>query len=62
MRYVVLCASIPRNKTTDLAVKLIFNNKLNIKIIKKYLKKPSEFAASRAHIFLMDIAMMKMMA
>ena len=49
----VICSlftGIPVNKTIDLAVKLIFDNNLNIEIRKKDLKKLFEFATPRTHI------------
>ena len=43
-------AGIPLNETIDLAVKLIFDNKPNIKITRKDLKKLFEFATSGKNI------------
>ena len=45
-----LFISIPLNETIGLAVKLIFDNNPNIKIIKKDLKKHFEFETSETHI------------
>ena len=48
---VSLFTNVPLSETIDIAVNLIFENKPELKISRKELKKLFEFATSKTHFF-----------